>query len=241
MNFRNMPVFYLPGFFSEEVILSEEESGHVVRVLRLKEGSLVWLVNGKGSLAEASVRTAHPRKCQLKIERIIPDFEKRNFSLHLAVAPTKNSDRMEWLVEKATEIGMEEFTPLLCRHSERKHLQTGRLEKVAISAMKQSVKAYLPQIHQLTAFEEFVTVPFRGRKLIAHCHPGEKPHLFTATAPGEDVLVLIGPEGDFSPEEVRLALENGFQEITLGTSRLRTETAAMAACMAVAVKNEVYV
>lgn len=231
-------LFYLSELSAKEVTLGEEESGHVIRVLRLREDDPIWLVDGKGTLAEAAILTPHPKKCVVRITSVTSHFEKRNYRFHLAVAPTKNSDRMEWLVEKATETGLDEFTPLLCRHSERRQFQTARLQKVAVSAMKQSLKAYLPVIGDLVAFEKFVSQPLPGEKFIAHCRSGEKPHLFNCITPGEEVVVLIGPEGDFSPEEISLALQNGFQEISLGSSRLRTETAALSACFIAAVKNE---
>ncbi|MDD7722444.1 MAG: RsmE family RNA methyltransferase, partial [bacterium] len=150
--------------------------------------------------------------------------------LHIAVAPTKNMDRMEWFAEKATEIGIDEINCLNCRFSERKEVKPQRLEKILVSAMKQSQKATLPLLHGMTDFRTFVKQPFEGQKFIAHCEAGEKPLLSKVYHPGERVLILIGPEGDFSPEEIALAQEQGFQPISLGPSRLRTETAALAAC-----------
>jgi 16S rRNA (uracil1498-N3)-methyltransferase len=234
-----MNIFYLSEFQSGDIILNEEESGHAVKVLRLKENDPVMLVDGKGTLIEGEITTAHPKKCKIKVLSTQEEFGKKNYRLHLAVAPTKNSDRMEWLVEKATEIGLNEFTPLICRYSERKHIQISRLEKVAVAAMKQSLKAYLPTIHEMIPFEKFISRNFQSKKFIAHCAPGEKPHLFSLTHEKEDILVLIGPEGDFSPEEIALAKQHGFQEISLGNSRLRTETAALAAVHAVALCNEI--
>jgi 16S rRNA (uracil1498-N3)-methyltransferase len=234
-----MNVFYLPDFQSGDIILNEEESGHAVKVLRMKENDPVLLVDGKGKLIEGEIIIAHPKKCRIKVLFIKEEFGKRNFHLHLAVAPTKNSDRMEWLIEKATEIGLDEFTPLLCRYSERKQIQKNRLEKVAVAAMKQSLKAYLPVIREIVPFEMFIAQNFRAKKFIAHCIPGEKPHFFNLIHQQEDILVLIGPEGDFSPDEIALARQQGFQEISLGNSRLRTETAALAACHTVALCNEI--
>lgn len=234
-----MNVFYLPEFQPGEIILNEEESGHAVKVLRMKENDPVFLVDGKGKLIEGEITSAHPKKCKIKVLTVKEEFGKKNYKLHLAVAPTKNSDRMEWLVEKATEIGLDEFTPLICRYSERTRIHMIRLEKVALAAMKQSLKAYLPSIHEMISFEKFITLNFQSKKFIAHCVPGEKPHLFSQIRPREDIMVLIGPEGDFSSEEIRMAKLNGFQEISLGESRLRTETAALAACHTVALCNEI--
>jgi 16S rRNA (uracil1498-N3)-methyltransferase len=233
-----MNLFYIPDIPDGEAFLSEEESAHIVRVLRLREGDPVLLTDGKGSMADGVIVDIRSRKCRISIMKIIKEEADRTWRLHLAVAPTKNSDRMEWLMEKATETGLDEFTPLLCRHSERKQIQISRLQKVAVSAMKQSVKAWLPVIRDMIPFEAFVAQTFSGKKFIAHCRSGDKRHLFNCIAPGEKVLVLIGPEGDFSPEEITLAIRNGYQEITLGNSRLRTETAALTACLTVAVKNE---
>jgi 16S rRNA (uracil1498-N3)-methyltransferase len=150
------------------------------------------------------------------------------------VAPTKNSDRLEWFLEKATEIGIDRMVPLHCTHSERKNINTDRLKKVAISAMKQSLKAWLPEVTELTKFETLIQEPFEGKKFIAHCYPGEKVHLKDALQPDDKALVLIGPEGDFSLEEVELAIAHGFTPVTLGTARLRTETAALVAVMTAA-------
>jgi 16S rRNA (uracil1498-N3)-methyltransferase len=233
-----MNLFYIPEIPLGEAFLSEEESAHIVRVLRLREGDPVLLTDGKGFMADAEIMDVRSRKCRVNILKTVKADDNRSWRLHLAVAPTKNSDRMEWLVEKATETGLDEFTPLLCRHSERRQIQTTRLHKVAVSAMKQSVKAWLPVIRDMVPFEAFVAQPFSGKKFIAHCRSGVKQHLFNCIIPGEEVVVLIGPEGDFSPEEITLAIQNGYQEITLGNSRLRTETAALTACLTVAVKNE---
>ncbi len=232
-----MEIFYLPSVDGNEVILDPGESMHAVKVMRLREHDPVTVVDGKGNLFEGILVQAHPKHCRISILKEHRDFEKRNYALHLAVAPTKNSDRLEWFLEKATEIGIDEFSPLICRFSERKTVNHGRLEKVAVAAMKQSLKAWLPAIHSETPFEQFVRRPFEGDKFIAHCYPGEKPHLKDMVLPGRPVLILIGPEGDFSPEEVALAKECGFLEVTLGTSRLRTETAALAACHTVALMN----
>jgi 16S rRNA (uracil1498-N3)-methyltransferase len=234
----DMDIFYLAGLTSGEEYLSEEESGHAVRVLRLKEGDRVILADGSGTWAQAEIREPNPRKCRIKVLQLTKEYEKRSYSLHLAVAPTKNHDRIEWLIEKATEIGLDIFTPLCCHFSERRHIQQNRLEKIAVAAMKQSQKAYLPDIRETADFASFIGTPFSGKKFIAHCREQEKPHLKNLIGKNEDVLVLIGPEGDFSDTEITLALQNGYREVSLGHSRLRTETAALAACHIVALCNE---
>lgn len=232
-----MHVFYLPEIHSDIVQLDETESGHAVRVLRLKQGDPVVVTNGKGGWFEAMVADPHPKKCTVQILAAHQGFEGRNYRLYMAVAPTKNSDRIEWFLEKATEIGIDGYLPLICRFSERKNINLQRLEKVALAAMKQSLKAYLPEISETISFVQLVNKPFNGIKVIAHCYPGKKPHLKDIIVPGTDMLVLVGPEGDFSEDEVRLALDNGFQEVTLGNARLRTETAALVACHTVSLLN----
>lgn len=232
-----MNIFYLPEIKGEIVLLDEVESGHAIRVLRMKEGDVVTVTDGSGGWYKGLIEEAHPKKCLIRIISRQMDFEKRDYRLVLAMAPTKNSDRTEWLLEKAVEIGIDGFIPVLCRFSERKNINQMRLYKVALAAMKQSLKAYLPEISEMVSFAEVVRSPFSGKKFIAHCYPGEKPHLRELISEGDDVLVLIGPEGDFSEDEVTLALQNGFREISLGKSRLRTETAALAACHTVALAN----
>jgi len=233
-----MQLFYVPNISGAEVFLDETESKHAVKVLRLSIGDAIQLVDGKGGFYEAEVSDANPKKCRLKITNTQINFGKKDFHLHLAVAPTKNIDRFEWFLEKATEIGINEITPLLTEHSERKTVKTERLEKILVSAMKQSVKAFLPVINEVTSFNDLITNSTSGNKFIAHCYEGEKKHLKNEVKKGEDILILIGPEGDFSREEVELAKQNGFREISLGTSRLRTETAAVVACHIVNLANE---
>ena len=233
-----MQLFYVPNISGDEVILNETESKHAVRVLRLTEGTTVQLVDGIGGFYDAEIMDANPKKCQLKIKKTLREFGKKNFRIHMAIAPTKNIDRFEWFLEKATEIGVDEITPMLCEHSERKVIKSERLEKILVSAMKQSVKAYLPILHKMTSFNDIISTSFIKNKFIAHCNAGEKSHLKNEIRKGEDVLILIGPEGDFSPEEVSLAKKEGFKEISLGNSRLRTETAGIVACHIVNLLNE---
>ncbi|MFA8433469.1 MAG: 16S rRNA (uracil(1498)-N(3))-methyltransferase [Marinifilaceae bacterium] len=233
-----MNLFYTPDITSNEYQLNEVESKHCVKVLRLKEGDFIYLIDGKGGFYKAEIVDAHPKRCMVECLEIQKEYGKRDFYLHLALAPTKNIDRTEWFLEKCTEIGADEFTPLLCQHSERKVVKTERLFKVITSAVKQSLKAYHPVLNEMTPFKKLVQKPFDGEKYIAHCNEGEKTNLKQLYSCGQNALILIGPEGDFSPEEVELAKENGFREISLGSSRLRTETAGVVACHTVSLANE---
>jgi 16S rRNA (uracil1498-N3)-methyltransferase len=225
-----MQLFYTPDINGTEYCLNEIESKHAVRVLRLSNGGRLQLIDGKGNFYEAEIADANPKKCQVNITKHIPEFGKRNHYLHLAVAPTKNIDRFEWFLEKATEIGVDEITPILCVHSERKVLKNDRLEKVIVAAMKQSLKAYLPKLNPLVSFNEFINNRFEGKNFIAHCYGHAKRELKNELANSRSNLILIGPEGDFSEEEIRLATEKQFIPVSLGESRLRTETAAIVAC-----------
>ena len=232
-----MQIFYTPDIAIKPE-LPEEEAGHCIRVLRLGEGDEIVLTDGQGSFYKAAISRAHPKHCEVTLLESWKQPDLWNFNLHIAIAPTKNMDRMEWFVEKATEIGFDELTFLNCRFSERKVIKTERISKILVSAIKQSLKARLPQLNEMTDFNKFITQPFPGQKFIAHCYEGEKPLLKDMVHPGEDALVLIGPEGDFSEEEVRKATENGFIPISLGKSRLRTETAALVACHILNLQNQ---
>ncbi len=232
---KEVRYFYAPDV-EKELCLSADEALHAVKVLRLKEDDEILVVDGKGHCFECSIVSTGRSHCALAInsKTEIPPLTKGG--VHLAVAPTKNLDRMEWFVEKATEISLTSLTPLLCRWSERKALKTDRLEKIAVSAMKQSHKALLPLVHELTPFEKFIKEPFPGQKFIAHCYAPEeigsseeRPYLSDLLEAEGDCLICIGPEGDFSIEEVKAAVDAGFIPISLGESRLRTETAALVA------------
>lgn len=223
-----MHVFYTPDILTNPE-LPEEEAGHCLRVLRLGIGSEIMLTDGKGSFYKAVISAATNKRCHVQIIETIPQNPYWKGHLHLAMAPTKNMDRIEWFAEKATEIGFDELTFLNCRFSERKVIKIDRVEKIVVSALKQSLKANKPVVNEMTDFRKFVETDFTGQKFIAHCYEGEKIALKDAIIPGEDALVLIGPEGDFSREEVELAESKGFKAITLGKSRLRTETAALVA------------
>ncbi len=230
-------IFYTPDIQGAECVLSEEESGHAIKVLRLKKGDAVTLVDGKGGWYHAVVTSPHPKHCEVAVSDVIQEYEKRPYHLHIAISPTKNMDRLEWFVEKAVEIGIDEITLILCEHSERKQVNMWRLQKIAIAAMKQSKKAYLPTIHEPTPFNRLAEGPISGKKFIAYCGDGDKHVLKEIYGKNEDVVIAIGPEGDFSPGEVTLALKNGYQCITLGKSRLRTETAGIVACHSIYFSN----
>ena len=223
-----MHVFYTPDIMNNPE-LPEEEAGHCVRVLRLNIGDEILLTDGNGYFYKAAISAATGKRCQVRIIEKIYQEPLWKGHLHIAMAPTKMMDRIEWFAEKATEIGMDELTFLNCRYSERKVIKTERIEKIVVSAVKQSLKARKPVINELTDFEKFLQTDFKGDKFIAHCNEGEKILLKDAITPGNDALVLIGPEGDFSKEEVEKAIERGFKPISLGKSRLRTETAALVA------------
>lgn len=237
-----MQLFYAPDIEPPSHTLSEEESKHCIRVLRLRRGDRIHITDGRGNLFCCEITDDAPKRCTVRVVSTQGAFEKPSCRLTLAVAPTKNADRFEWLLEKATEVGVAEFLPLETEHSERRVYKPERGEKVITAALKQSLKAYRPTLAPLTPFREAVLRPFVGRKLIAHCDPAQSPagkaYLAHALCPGEDVAVFIGPEGDFSPEEIAFALANGFEEITLGRQRMRTETAALAATVMVSVVNE---
>lgn len=233
-----MQLFFISEIKGNTVTLDPDESKHAAKVLRLSQGDRVQIVDGKGGFYEAEIIDAHPKHCMLTILDKKNEFGKTTFQLHIAIAPTKNIDRFEWFLEKCTEIGIDEITPVLSEHSERKVIKPERLEKILVSAMKQSVKAYLPQLNELTSFKELASKSFDGRKLIAHCIDSRKKHLKDIIKPGENALILIGPEGDFSPAEVEFALQNGFEDISLGNARLRTETAGIVACHIVNLVNE---
>lgn len=229
-----MHIFYTPDITQNTYTLNEEESKHCVRVLRLTIGSIVNLVDGKGGFYTAEITADNPKKVSLSILKVETEFHKRNHYLHIAVAPTKNIDRMEWFLEKATELGIDEITPIITDRSERRVVKEDRLNKVITSAVKQSIKAYHPKLNDAIAFDAFLKEPFDGNKLIAHCiDNGEKQYISKLVAPHQKYLILIGPEGDFTPDEVNLALNKGFKALTLGDNRLRTETAALSVCFEV--------
>lgn len=234
-----MNQFYAPDILLNKT-LPEEESHHAVKVLRLQAGDSVLVMDGKGTMYHATIAVAHPKHCLLNSLEKVDTQRTRNYYLHIAIAPTKNMDRLEWFTEKAAEIGIDEISPIFCTFSERKVLKNDRLEKILVSAMKQSMQPLLTKLNEPCSFAEFMkrAAAFDGQKFIGHCHSGEKEVFAKAVKPGGNVLVMIGPEGDFSEEEVAVAVKNGFTPITLGDMRLRVETAALYSCSTVAVKNQ---
>jgi 16S rRNA (uracil1498-N3)-methyltransferase len=234
-----MQLFYNPKIDSTEssFVFDKEESKHIIKVLRKKEGDTLFVTNGLGYLFKTIIALASDHKCLVHIL----SFEKQEpskYHLHLAVAPTKMNERFEWFLEKATEIGIQEITPIICDHSERKIIKTDRFLKIIESAMKQSLHYYLPKLNEPILYKDFIKQKFLGQKFIAHCEETNKKSLKTELKPNEDVTLLIGPEGDFSIKEIQLALDNNFFPVSLGNTRLRTETAAVVACHSVVFTNE---
>lgn len=229
-----MHLFYAPELSGElSFTLGPEESHHAVRVLRLIQGDEIVMVNGRGGWYEARITRHDPKACTAEIIRVSEDNGKPSYDLHIAMAPTKQIDRYEWFLEKATEIGISRITPIICEHSERKDVKTERQMRIVIAAMKQSLKAFHPVIHEPVSFRNFLKTGHPGIKAIAHCQPGEKHWLNELLQPAQPIILLIGPEGDFSDKEIIAATESGYGPITLGASRLRTETAGVVACQTV--------
>jgi 16S rRNA (uracil1498-N3)-methyltransferase len=233
-------LFYVPDISCEKnIFLPEAESQHAVKVLRLKAGDIIHLINGKGSLFEAEIINPHNKRCEIEI--IASKTEAPTaYSLHIAIAPTKMNERFEWFLEKATEIGIQEITPIICQRSERKEVNRARSERVLVAAAKQSHHLYMPKLNEACLFEQFLqkTATFNTQKCIAHCLDEDKKSLQQVYEKGKDILVLIGPEGDFSEMEIDAALKAGFLPVSLGESRLRTETAGIVACHTIVLKNE---
>lgn len=226
-----MHIFYTPDIEKSNYALNEEESKHCIRVLRLSVGSIIQLVDGIGGFYTAEIISDNPKKVSLKILDTKLEYLKRNHYLHIAVAPTKNIDRLEWFLEKATELGIDEITPIITDRSERKVVKDDRLNKVITAAVKQSIKAYHPKLNEAISLSAFLKLNNDSEKLIAHCiDDSSKAYISDIVKPQSSYTILIGPEGDFTSEEVKTALNKGYKAITLGNNRLRTETAALAAC-----------
>lgn len=231
-----MHLFFSNTILNKQIELDAEESRHLSKVLRLKVGDSVEAIDGKGNLYACKVLESHPKKSSLSI--IETSYKEEKFNIHLAVAPTKNLNRWEWFLEKVTEIGIDQISPIKCNHSERQVLKMERQVRILISAMKQSQKATLPKLEELQDFSKFLETDFEGEKYIAHCETSsDKMSLVELHPKGKKALILIGPEGDFSPDEIASAKAKGFKEISLGTSRLRTETAAIVACHTITLIN----
>lgn len=232
-----MQLFYAPDITLPEYTLSEEESRHCDKVLRLGRGDMINLTDGRGNLFSARITSAG-KHCTVHITDTQAEFEKRPYSLTVAIAPTKNIDRTEWFVEKATEIGIDAIIPMECDHSERRTIKTERIDKVIISAVKQSLKAYVPECYEMTEFKKIISTPFEGQRLIAHCEASRQRVLLRdVIGKHSSALLLIGPEGDFSADEIKAATDAGFIEVSLGDMRLRTETAALVGVMTFSIAN----
>lgn len=234
-----MQLFYNPDISEKSNTFSfpKDESRHIIKVLRKKTGDALHITNGKGYLFTAEITIADQKNCVVNI--INSEFKKpTDYQLHLAVAPTKMNDRYEWFLEKATEIGITSITPIYCDHSERKKVKTDRFEKILQSAMKQSLHLYLPSLNEPISFKDYINQDFSGNLFIAHCEETDKKSLKNEIKPNIETTILIGPEGDFSVNEIETAIKNKFIPVTLGNTRLRTETAAIVACHSVAFINE---
>ena len=233
-----MQLFYAPEINSElnEFTFDKEESKHIVKVLRKLEGDILHITNGKGFLFTSEIILASEKKCVVKINEIHED-KARTFKIHMVVAPTKMNDRYEWFLEKAAEIGVDEITPIICDHSERKSIKTERFDKILISAMKQSNQLFLPILNEPIKLSDFLNKEISGQKFIAHCEETSKKELKDQVKLNEEYTLLIGPEGDFSTNEINKALQKGFLPAALGNTRLRTETAAIVGCHTLVLLN----
>lgn len=234
-----MQLFYNPNITETTTQFSfdKEESRHITKVLRKTVGDIVHLTNGNGWLFTAEIVISDVKNCMATVVSKASK-NKHSYTLHLAVAPTKMNDRYEWFLEKATEIGIDSITPIICDHSERKVIKPERFEKILQSAMKQSLNCYLPKLNKPIAFKEYIEKSHSGQLFMAHCEETDKKSLKQQVQPNQTVTILIGPEGDFSVKEIETALANHFIPVTLGTTRLRTETAAIVACHSVAFVNQ---
>ena len=234
-----MKIFYAPGLEGETYTLDEKESKHCVRVLRMTKGTSVRLIDGKGNLYEGIISNPDPKKCTVEITGIIKDFEKRNYRLHIAISPLKNPERFEWFVEKSVEIGIDEITPLICRNTVKQVIKNERVNNLIVSAMKQSLKATKTVLNAPCLFNDFVNKDLHGSLMIAHCNDSfKRSRISVVYSKNENAFILIGPEGDFSEDEIEYAYNKGFKLVHLGRSRLRTETAGVAACHSIYFINQ---
>jgi 16S rRNA (uracil1498-N3)-methyltransferase len=226
-----MHIFYSPDIKSDEYTLSPEESKHGIKVLRLKKGDRVLLIDGNGKQFNAILQNEDRNKCRVKIVNTESIEKRKDFELKIAIAPTKNISRFENFLEKTAEIGIDHILPFISSRSERRQIKQERSEKILIAAVKQSIAFFKPELHPLTTFESIINTTDAGEKYIAHCYPSDtKKHIKDVYRKGQNVLILIGPEGDFTEDEIRQAVQNGFKEISISGSRLRTETAGIVAC-----------
>ena len=226
-----MPVFLLESLEGSRAWLNETESFHLCRVLRGRPGDDITLVDGHGTRIQGRVVDANPKRAEIEVIEEVREYLSKPYNIHIAIAPTKSSDRFEWFLEKATEIGIDKITPLLCARSERPRIRKERIDRILLSAMKQSGRAFLPEMNEMTGFSDFLTGENPELKYIAHCNSKGLPLLSDLSPKGEDCLILVVPEGDFTPEEVSQALASGFSEISLGDAVYRTETAGLMAIL----------
>lgn len=233
-----MNVFYLPDAQLGTISFPEEESKHIVKVLRMKEGDRFCVTNGNGSLFDAELVDAHPKRATADLSNQRSGYDNKDFKLTIAIAPTKLNERTEWFLEKATEIGIDEVKLFASYHSERRVANVERFKKIVVAAMKQSVKSKMPVVEEMVSFDKLVKQNFDGQKFIAWIDDDVNEQLCDLYKKGENAIVLIGPEGDFSKEEVELAKQNGFVPVSLGEARLRTETAAVVACHTIQLINQ---
>ena len=234
-----MQIFYAPDIAGKSHMLDEKESKHIIRVLRMIKGADVKLIDGKGNLFEGFISEPNQNKCIIEITREIKDFEKRNYKLHIAISPLKNPERFEWFVEKSVEIGIDEITPLICKNTEKPGIKSERVNNLIISAMKQSLKAKKTLLNETSSYKDFINKNLGGTKMIAHCDDSTgRRKISDVYSKKTDSIILIGPEGDFSREEIDIAVKRGFLPVHLGTSRLRTETAGLAACHSIYFINQ---
>lgn len=225
-----MNFFYYPEIGDLNISLSEEESKHCIRVLRLKKNDPLCLVDGKGTLFQAYIVNPDIRRVGVKIVKSIECYGQRIHYLHIAIAPTKNTERFEWFLEKVTEIGIDEITPVICTRSERKTIHYERARRILVAAMKQSRRAYLPLLNEINRFEDFIERTNAKSKIIAHCHQENLPHISSGLIKASPAIIMIGPEGDFTVQEIETAMSKGFIEAGLGPFTYRTETAGVMAC-----------
>jgi len=230
--------FYSTQIYDDFIILSKDEAFHALTVLRKKTGDMILVVNGKGSLYETCIGTENIQNCRLNIVSVDEEFSHRNYYIHIGIAPPKNHDRVLWFVEKAVEIGVQEISFILTDHSERKNIKLDRINKRAISSMKQSLKAFLPKINDIVPLKDLMKVCKNDEKYIGYLNRGKNSHLIQSATPKSDYCMLIGPEGDFSSSEINESQEFGFKPVSLGDNRLRTETAGLAACHILNLLNE---
>lgn len=233
-----MQLFYTENISGKSATFDNEESLHGIKVLRLRNGDPITFTNGSGSLFEGIITSDDLHKMQAEIITVNPEYGKKPYRLHLAVSPLKNADRFEWLIEKAVEIGVDEITPLLCERTEKPGIRRERILKLIISSMKQSLKCSCPKLNEPMKLSEFISETHHENKIIAHCNPdSERTAITEVIKPSGDYLIVIGPEGDFTTDEVELAVMKGFTPVHIGSHRLRTETAGITACCSVYLIN----